>query len=165
MNELRALRTRVNALRRKMALPLAIVRVRRMASDYCHRWSVAQSNHELPPDPHPFIQSMVRVGIWLPSFPLPAISLTAAAVRKPRPTQNASSVSFSHGPTATRKAALSRRGNPCGCPGLQGLFILSSFPRRRESMWSCHEKFAIGHGHVGSRFRGKDETRLTQSGK
>ncbi len=69
MNELRALRTRVNALRRKMALPLAIVRVRRMASDYCHRWSVAQSNHELPPDPHPFIQSMVRVGIWLPSFP------------------------------------------------------------------------------------------------
>ena len=47
----------------------------------------------------------------------------------------------------------------------QGLFILSSFPRRRESMWSCHEKIAIGHGHVGSRFRGKDETRLTQSGK
>ena len=46
-----------------------------------------------------------------------------------------------------------------------GLFILSSFPRRRESMWSCHEKIAIGHGHVGSRFRGKDETRLTQSGK
>ena len=109
--------------------------------------------------------------VWLgsasgsPPSPLPTISLTAAAVRKPRPTQNASSVSFSHGPTATRKAALSRRGNPCGCPGLQGLFILSSFPRRRESMWSCHEKFAIGHGHVGSRFRGKDETRLTQSGK
>ncbi len=44
-------------------------------------------------------------------------------------------------------------------------FPLSSFPRRRESMWSCHENIAIGHGHVGSRFRGKDETRLTQSGK
>ena len=50
-------------------------------------------------------------------------------------------------------------------PFALSLFILSSFPRRRESMWSCHEKIAIGHGHVGSRFRGKDETRLTQSGK
>ena len=30
-------------------------------------------------------------------------------------------------------------------------------------MWSCHEKIAIGHGHVGSRFRGKDETRLASS--
>ncbi len=47
----------------------------------------------------------------------------------------------------------------------QGLFILSSFPRRRESMWSCHEKIAIGHGHVGSPFLGKDETHLTQFGK
>ena len=43
----------------------------------------------------------------------------------------------------------------------QGLFILSSFPRRRESMGSCHEKVAIGHGHVGSRFRGKDGTYVT----
>ena len=46
-----------------------------------------------------------------------------------------------------------------------GLFILSSFPRRRESIWSCHEKVAIGHGHVESRFRGRDEPYLTQSGK
>ncbi len=47
----------------------------------------------------------------------------------------------------------------------QGLFIISSFPRRRESIWSCQEKVAIGHGRVGSRFRGRDETHLTQSGK
>ena len=46
-----------------------------------------------------------------------------------------------------------------------GLFILSSFPHRRESIWSCHQKVAIGHGHVISRFCGKDETHLTQSGK
>ena len=68
MSSLSQLRSRVNALRRKMALPLAIVRVRRMASDYCHRWFVAESNHETLPDPHPFIQRMGRAGIWLPSF-------------------------------------------------------------------------------------------------
>ena len=49
--------------------------------------------------------------------------------------------------------------------GHVGPFILSSFPRRRESIWSCHEKVAIGHGHVGSPFLGKDETHLTQFGK
>ena len=47
----------------------------------------------------------------------------------------------------------------------QGLFILPSFPRMRESIWFCPEKVAIGHGHGGSRFRGKDETHLTCSGK
>ena len=40
MSELRSLRARVNALRRKMAHALAIVKVRRMADDYCHRWLV-----------------------------------------------------------------------------------------------------------------------------
>ena len=58
MNELRALRARVNALRRKMAPALAVVKVRRTADDYCHRWSVATSNHELPPDPHRMIQGL-----------------------------------------------------------------------------------------------------------
>ncbi len=47
----------------------------------------------------------------------------------------------------------------------QGLFILPSFPRRREFIWFCREKVAIGHGHGASRFRGKGETHLTRSGK
>ena len=68
MNELRALRARVNALRRKMVHALAIVRVRRMADDYCHRWFVATSNSELPPDPHRLIQRLGRAGLRLPSF-------------------------------------------------------------------------------------------------
>ena len=68
MNELRSLRARVNALRRKMVHALAIVRVRRIADDYCHRWFVATSNHELPPDPQPFIRRMGKAGLRLPSF-------------------------------------------------------------------------------------------------
>ncbi len=68
MSELRSLRARVNALRRKMAPALAIVRVRRMADDYCHRWFVATSNHELPPDPQRLIQGLGRAGLRLPSF-------------------------------------------------------------------------------------------------
>ena len=68
MNELRALRSRVNALRRKMVHALYILRVRRIAGGYCHRWSVATSNHELPPDPHRLIQGLVRSGLRLPSL-------------------------------------------------------------------------------------------------
>ncbi len=68
VNELRALRARVNALRRKMAPALAVVKVRRTADDYCHRWSVATSNNELPPDPHRMIQGLALAGLRLPSF-------------------------------------------------------------------------------------------------
>ena len=68
VNELRALRARVNALRREMAPALAVVKVRRTADDYCHRWSVATSNHELPPDPHRMIQGLALAGLRLPSF-------------------------------------------------------------------------------------------------
>ena len=68
MSELRSLRSRVNALRRKMVRELALVRVRRMADDYCHRWFVNRSNHELPPDPHSFIRRMGQAGLRLPSF-------------------------------------------------------------------------------------------------
>ena len=68
MNELRALRSRSNALRRKMVHALSIVKVRRMADDYCHRWFVAKSNHELPPDPQRLIQGLGRAGLRLPSF-------------------------------------------------------------------------------------------------
>ena len=68
MNELRALRSRVNALRRKMVHALSIVKVRRMADDYCHHWFVATSNHELPPDPQRLIQGLGRAGLRLPSF-------------------------------------------------------------------------------------------------
>ena len=68
MNELKALRARVNALRRKMVHALAIVKVRRMADDYCRTWFVAKSNHELPPDPHRLIQGLAQAGLRLPSF-------------------------------------------------------------------------------------------------
>ena len=68
MNELRALRSPVNALRREMVRELALVRVRRMADDCCHRWFVNRSNHELLPDPHPFIRRMGQAGLRPPSF-------------------------------------------------------------------------------------------------
>ena len=68
MSELRSLRARVNALRRKMAPALAVVKVRRTADDYCHRWSVATSNYELPPDPQRLIKGLGQAGLRLPSF-------------------------------------------------------------------------------------------------
>ena len=74
MSELRSLRARVNALRRKMVHALAIVKVRRMADDYCHRWFVATSNHELPPDP----QRLFRVLLpWARRYSAPLFEQAA----------------------------------------------------------------------------------------
>ena len=48
-----ALRSRVNALRRRMALELAVVRLRRLAQEYCVQWTVAVSDGRAVPDPIP----------------------------------------------------------------------------------------------------------------
>ena len=57
-----ALRSRVNALRRRMALELAVVRLRRVAQEFCVQWTVARS------DSHPFVRRVVQAGFRLPTF-------------------------------------------------------------------------------------------------
>ena len=63
-----ALRSRVNALRRRMALALAVVRLRRLAQEFCVQWTVARSDSEPPPDSHPLVRRVVDAGFRLPTF-------------------------------------------------------------------------------------------------
>ena len=62
------LRHRVNALRRKMALALAVVRLRPLAQEFCVQWAVAQSRRQPSPESHPFISRVVDAGLRLPTF-------------------------------------------------------------------------------------------------
>ena len=63
-----ALRSRVNALRRKMALELAVVRLRRLAQEYCLQWTVALADRRPAPESHPFILRVADAGFRLPTF-------------------------------------------------------------------------------------------------
>ena len=62
------LRNRVNALRRKMALPLAVVRLRPLAEEFCLRWTVAPSRRQPEPQSHLFISRVAQAGFRLPTF-------------------------------------------------------------------------------------------------
>ena len=45
------IRSRIEALDRKFALPLAVVRARRVADRLCEEWSVTQANNKPLPTP------------------------------------------------------------------------------------------------------------------
>ena len=62
------IRSRINALRRKMALEISVVRLRPVADDFCLEWSVAVSDRRTPPDDHTFIRRVVDAGFRLPTF-------------------------------------------------------------------------------------------------
>ena len=62
------IRSRINALRRKMALEISVVRLRPLADDFCLEWSVAQTDRQPPPDDQTFIRRVVDAGFRLPTF-------------------------------------------------------------------------------------------------
>ena len=61
------IRSRINALRRKMALEISHVRIRPMAEDYCLEWSVAATEGRPAPDDLAFIRK-VGAKFRLPTF-------------------------------------------------------------------------------------------------
>ena len=65
---MRALRARVRALQRTMALELAVVRLRRLSEEFCIESSVGQASGQPPSHPHVFIQRVASAGFRLPSF-------------------------------------------------------------------------------------------------
>ena len=68
MYTLNALRARVRALQRKMALELAVVRLRRLAGEFCLQSLVARRGHQPPPEPQAFFRRVVSAGFRLPTF-------------------------------------------------------------------------------------------------
>ena len=67
MIQLSHIRSRINALRRKMALEISLVRLRPMAEDFCTEWQVAATEGEPAPDDLAFIRK-VGAKIRLPTF-------------------------------------------------------------------------------------------------
>ena len=65
---MRALRARVRALQRTLALELAVVRLRRLAGEFCLQSSVVRASGQLPPQPQAFIHRVASAGFRLPSF-------------------------------------------------------------------------------------------------
>ena len=68
MNTLSAVRRRVDAIRRKLAPYLAILRVRRLANEYSLQWTVAVADRQPPPDTHSFILRVADAGFRLTTF-------------------------------------------------------------------------------------------------
>ncbi len=63
-----ALRARVYALRRKMARPLAVLRLYRLAYEYCIQYHAALFDRRDPPNDRTFIDRVVSAGYGLPTF-------------------------------------------------------------------------------------------------
>ena len=68
MNQLSQIRSRINALRRKMALEISHVRLRPMAEDLCTEWHVAALDRKPLPDARAFIRKVAAAGFYLPTF-------------------------------------------------------------------------------------------------
>ena len=50
MNQLSQIRSRINALRRKMALEISVVRLQLVADDFCSQWDRARAERRPAPD-------------------------------------------------------------------------------------------------------------------
>ena len=62
------LRSRIRALQKKMALKLAIVRLRPLVREFRLQWFVALTDHKPLPEPRSFGFRVVRAGFRLPTF-------------------------------------------------------------------------------------------------
>ena len=62
------IRNRINALRRKYTLPLAVNSLRPLAEEFCQQWAVAQADRKPAPESQPFIRKIASAGFRLPTF-------------------------------------------------------------------------------------------------
>ena len=143
---MRALRARVRALQRTMALELAVVRLRRLSEELCIESSVGQANGQPPSHPHAFIQrwpppasgshpswrpintsrgagsktsSPTAKTSFAPSYPGPGAFPLPPSGRNENHCPTFASGGPVGGPQGYRKepeCACYYRGNPCGYP-------------------------------------------------
>ena len=68
MYTLSQIRRRVDALKRKYASDLTVIRLRPLAEEYCLLWTEALSEGNPPPDSYAFIRHIARQGFRLNTF-------------------------------------------------------------------------------------------------
>ena len=62
------IRREIEALKRKYAKELAIVRLRRQAEEVCDQWERAVSDQQEPPQPHAVVGKMAAAGFFLSTY-------------------------------------------------------------------------------------------------
>ena len=62
------IRKRIHALQRRFGLPLAIIRLRPYATQFCHQWATAQDRKEPLPETPVFIRKLADAGFHLTTF-------------------------------------------------------------------------------------------------
>ena len=62
------IRSRIQALQRRYALPLAVIRLRPYATQFCRQWAMAQDRQQPLPETPPFIRKLAGAGFRLPTF-------------------------------------------------------------------------------------------------
>ena len=68
MYGLSGLRRRVDALLRKYAKEVAVVRLRPLTQEFSTQWTIAIADRQPPPDTHPFILRVADAGFRLTTF-------------------------------------------------------------------------------------------------
>ncbi len=66
--EIRSLRSRIRALKRKLARPLAQLAIRSMSDELCLEWTCAQADRQPFPNPQDFVIRVAGSGYRLKSF-------------------------------------------------------------------------------------------------
>ena len=64
---LKDLRRRIDALRSKMALELAVIELHRLAWDFAVKWGIALEKNEPVPEPHSFPRKVGATGVRVTS--------------------------------------------------------------------------------------------------
>ena len=67
-SEINVLWSRVSALKRKLARPLAELRLQRMARELCLEWTCAQADRQPFPGPQTFVIRVAKAGYRLHTF-------------------------------------------------------------------------------------------------
>ncbi len=62
------IRSRIYALKRKLARPLAQLALQRMSEELALEWGRAEVDRQPMPDPHPFVLRVVKAGYHLSTF-------------------------------------------------------------------------------------------------
>ena len=104
---MRSLQARVRALQRTLARELAVVRLNRLAGEFCLQSSVARANGQPPPQPHTFIQPVASAVFRLSSF-MAAHKYLERCSDKKHPPRSRRPPSLSHplGPSLSRSRIL-----------------------------------------------------------
>ncbi len=68
MYGLSQIRSRINALRRKFALEISVVRLEPVTDEFCYQWDRARAEGRPAPHWHSFIRKVGAAGYHLPTF-------------------------------------------------------------------------------------------------